>query len=224
MLDAKRKNGGSIAFMNCIIPQGKPPSRILRACASLAPKICFEVMCLLTILVAAKEENKDFWNELACLLGKHFSMLRAFGGAMSVPAGNPSVVVSDMKSFASIKSDQLIVVYKDVVPLSVKLTGERLVAVVDSSDSTVTEQVSATKLPAITCGLFARDTITLSSMNVDSAVIGIQRSISCFDGSRAEPQDIPVKLAKSVDSFTLMCAAAVLILSGNIKKLIKGKM
>jgi hypothetical protein len=86
------------------------------------------------------------------------------------------------------------------------------------------EHVSYTKLPAITCGLLNRDTISLSSISDSSAVLDIRREIRSLDDSIAEPQEIPIRLGKPSDNFALMAACAIIILSGIKDSLISGKM
>ena len=96
---------------------------------------------------------------------------------------------------------------------------DSLLAVVDSSNEEVLLHVSRTKLPAVTCGLSPRDTLTLSSIGEQSAVVSLQRAIVCLDGAVCEPQEIPVLLRAPADCFVLMAVAAVFILSGNISRL-----
>jgi hypothetical protein len=93
------------------------------------------------------------------------------------------------------------------------------VAVVDSANVAALRQIGESSLPAITCGLSARDTLTLTSFSRDSAVLAVQRSITCFDGTVFEPQETPFFLADAIDSFVLMAAGAVFLLTGNAEKL-----
>ncbi len=179
---------------------------------------------MIVVIVAAKKQNKDFISELVRLLEKHFITVRAYGGVLSVKKSNPAMIICDTQSFDTVKAENAIVIYKDILPIPQRLLDIRHgVAIVDSSNYQLSQALSDTGLPAITCGLHSRDTITLTSMGVDSAVIGIQRAIVNFDGSITEPQELPINFTKSIDRFTLMTAAAILILSGN-SHLLKGKM
>ena len=180
---------------------------------------------MITVLVAAEKQDKDFWNALSRLLGKYFATVRAYGQKLVLCKESPRLLLCDMQSFKAIDAERLIIVYKEPQPLTAKLkSAGNAVAVVDSSNDNLLEFVSSTHFPAITCGMLSRDTVTLSSMDVDSAVIDIRRPITCFDGTKAEPQEIPLRFAKPIDSFVLMTVAAVLILSGNIGLLSKGRM
>lgn len=137
-------------------------------------------------------------------------------GCLDARCDNAELILTDSDSFDLVYSDTAVVVFKEAGKLNVGFdTQKQVVAIVDSCNQDVMKLVSETELPAITCGLSARDTITLSSINEDSAVIDLQRSITCFDGKIMEPQEIPISLCSTIDSFALMCVAAIFILSGN---------
>ena len=89
-----------------------------------------------------------------------------------------------------------------------------LVAIADSSDPWILDQLAHRRLPALTCGLSHRDSFTLSSLTCDSAVISMQRPLHSFDGSITEPFELPVALARPVEPFTLLAAAAICCLLG----------
>ena len=121
------------------------------------------------------------------------------------------------------QGENMIIISKDIresYPMPVQ--GGNIVAIVDCGNERLVDFVSSTKLPAITCGLSPKDTITLSSIEEDSAVVTLQRAVTCFDGTVAEPQEIPVRLSGITDNFSLMAASAVFILTGNIDQLMDG--
>lgn len=179
---------------------------------------------MIAILVAADRQNKEFARETARLLEKHFVTVRAYGGVLSTKKSNPSMILCDLQSFDTIKAEKAIILCKDALPLPGSLLDVKNgVAVVDSSNYQQSPSLTDAGFPAITCGLHSRDTMTLSSIREDSAVIDIQRAILNLDGSRTEPQELPVCFDPSTDRFTLMAMVAVLILTGN-SHLLKGKM
>ena len=164
---------------------------------------------MVTILVADGKDDSDFFCALSRILGKHFD--------------NSELTLCDIKSFNPTGRDKVIVVYnKAQTTVFQPRDDATAVAIVDSSDEQLLGHVSDTRMPAITCGLRSRDTITLSSMAGDSAVIDLRRDISCLDGSTAEPQEIPLRRQKPHENFLLMAAAAILILSGKIEILKEG--
>lgn len=179
---------------------------------------------MISVVIAANEQDKKFWNAILNILNRNFSAVHCLGRTMDARCENAQLVVSDTKSFDLIYSDMAVIIYKDAVKIPVLFEApKQMVAVVDSCNKELPRLVSATNLPAVTCGLSPRDTITLSSINEDSAVIDVQRSITCFDGSVLEPQEIPVTLYSPIDSYTLMAAATIFILSGDTAKLFEVK-
>ena len=178
---------------------------------------------MITILVAAGEDDKDFFSELARMLSKHFVAARAYGQNIEATGARPEIMLCDLKNFSGAHTDKIIIVYKKPQTITAGPEGvSSAVAIVDSSDEKLLEHVCGTRLPAITCGLRSRDTITLSSIDTDSAVVDLRRSISCLSGGSAEPAEFPLRLENPTDSFLLMAVAAILILSGKTESLKEG--
>lgn len=178
------------------------------------------MLLLISVLVAASNQDKKFWNAFLNILSRNFSSIHCIGRTIDARCDNAQLVIADTKSFDLVYSDMSIVIYKDAMPMPVQLeTQKQSLAVVDSCNKELLQLVSGTNLPAITCGLSPKDTITLSSINDDSAVIDVQRSIICFDGSVVEPQEIPVTLNSPIDNFTLMAAATIFIVCGDTGRL-----
>lgn len=178
-----------------------------------------------TVLMGVGKNDRDFWHGLVRLLEKQFSMLELREGAVIVPDRPPQLLLCPMSALGEIRSRKVIALYKEPQAGELRLEGaQQVVAVVDSSNPNLAEQVSGTGFPAVTCGMSGKDTVTLSSIGADSAVINIQRSIQCFDGAVAEPQEIPLSLSRPRDGFLLMAAAAVFIATGNLPQLSKGKL
>ena len=180
---------------------------------------------MLAILVAASPEDRAFADSFSGYLRPHFSIVDTIGKTLQTDRSKPPIVICGMESFGQIDCEKIIIARKQAKPFDKKILGEgKAVAVVDSSDAGLLEHFSQTKIPAITCGLNRRDTISLSSMSESQAVLDIRRGITCFDGTVIEPQEIPVRMKAPAYCFSLMAAASVIILSGKIDILIKGKM
>ncbi|MCL2856872.1 MAG: hypothetical protein FWE19_04000 [Oscillospiraceae bacterium] len=164
---------------------------------------------MVTILVADSKDGSGFSCALSRILRRHFN--------------EEELRLCDIKNAQSTGDDNMIVVYKQLQPTAFRPQGDQTaVAIVDSSDEQLLRHVSDTRLPAITCGLRSRDTITLSSMAGESVVIDLRRSISCLNGDTAEPQEIPLRQLDPHENFLLMASAAILILSGKIECLKEG--
>lgn len=67
---------------------------------------------------------------------------------------------------------------------------------------------------AIICGMYARDTITLSSYDRDCALVALQRTLLSLNGEEIEPKEIKVHLRQSIPSSDIPLITAALLLNG----------
>ena len=175
---------------------------------------------MLSITIAASKHDKAFWQAIKTTLENNFSVIYACERQLIVNGDKPEMIIADIGSFDAIQTDETIIIFKDKLNINIDSSSmHNVIAVVDSSNEKLMRFVAATKLPAVTCGLSARDTITLSSISRDSAVISLQRSVVCLDGTQAEPQEIPVNICSICDNFALMAIASIYILSGKTEYL-----
>lgn len=70
------------------------------------------------------------------------------------------------------------------------------------------------KIPAISCGMGAKNTVTLSSLNGDCLLVSLQRKIVQTSGKSIEPAEFRIKLKKDYQPFSVMASATVLLLLG----------
>lgn len=69
-------------------------------------------------------------------------------------------------------------------------------------------------IPVISCGMGAKNTVTLSSINNDSLLATIQRSVTDMKGNEIEPEELKIKLKNKYQPFSIMASIAVLLISG----------
>lgn len=91
---------------------------------------------------------------------------------------------------------------------------EHALAVVHSENREALAFAAAHHLKTLTCGLSVRDTLTLSSLTDECAMVCLQREIRPFGGGIIEPGEIPVRLYAPVGRGELLLVAAVLLLCG----------
>lgn len=89
--------------------------------------------------------------------------------------------------------------------------------VMQTENQNAAELLSGWGIPVISCGMSVTDTLTLSSVGAEGAVVCLQRSIPTLDGATVEPFEAPLNLP--CDSYALLCVAAVLLLSGQAEVL-----
>ena len=97
----------------------------------------------------------------------------------------------------------------------------RAVAVVQSHHIAALDFAAQNHLKTLTCGLLHTDTLTLSSLQEESAVLCLQRAVSTFGGGITEPAEIPVTLQSALSRGELLVLASVLLLCGDLDYLSK---
>ena len=175
---------------------------------------------MVNVIVTAGAHEREFFNRLADMVNVFIPLVRVWKNEIIATSDSAGMLIADHESFKSISPQPRIIVFggKNNHDIS-HLMDERTVAVANSCMPEQLDYISAIKLPAITCGLYAKDTITLSSIEHDRAVINLQRSLTCFNGESAEPQEFPVCFDAPVDGYLLMAYGSILILTGNAKQL-----
>lgn len=68
--------------------------------------------------------------------------------------------------------------------------------------------------PVISCGMGAKNTVTLSSLGSASLLASLQRTVTDFVGNDIDPAEFKIKLTKKYSPFAVMASAAVLLLVG----------
>lgn len=86
-------------------------------------------------------------------------------------------------------------------------------AIVDAGNLAALSVLKKSGVSAITCGMSARDTLTLSSSKERSAAVCIQRQMVSLSGRTLDEREIPVSFESRHDPFSILAACAVLMLA-----------
>ncbi|MBQ8532141.1 MAG: hypothetical protein IJ432_01750 [Clostridia bacterium] len=78
------------------------------------------------------------------------------------------------------------------------------------------ELFSKSRIPVISCGMGAKNTITLSSINSETLLTTLQRTVTDINGNEIEPEEFKIKLKKEYLPFSVMASVAVMLLCGVI--------
>ncbi|MDR2909122.1 MAG: hypothetical protein LBU86_04490 [Oscillospiraceae bacterium] len=170
---------------------------------------------MVSVLMATDREDRHFNDTFFA-----YAQNGAFAGVPELfkEQRGLSHAVRDIEDVTAPVKGKTIIVFQRAAELPVSLIEpDKSVVLVDSSKGELLSIVSASGLPAITCGMSNKDTVTLSSMDDDSAVVDLRRSITGFDGIVIEPQEIPARCKRAPHRFALMAAAAVRLLSGTMR-------
>ncbi|MDL2233244.1 hypothetical protein LJC63_06655 [Ruminococcaceae bacterium OttesenSCG-928-L11] len=167
------------------------------------------------VIFDVNEDDKSFWHTVDRLLAKPYRLFSCYGGKILARPRYPDLFLAGAQSLGEISVHNSIVVYRDLLNprLLISHSGQA-VAIVDSANAAAVDHVAALQLPAITCGLSARDTITLSSIGSERAMINLQRAFHCIGGARVDPLETPVAITDAMDPYAVMASAAVCLLCG----------
>lgn len=86
--------------------------------------------------------------------------------------------------------------------------------VVSSSNRSALRTLGSRHRHAIICGMYSRDTITLSSYDRDCALVALQRTVLSLNGDEIEPREIKVHLKQSMPSADIPLITAAMLLNG----------
>lgn len=90
---------------------------------------------------------------------------------------------------------------------------EGLPVAVSSSNRSALRILGNRHRHAIICGMYARDTITLSSYDRDCALVALQRTVLSLNGEEIEPREIKVRLKQSMPSADIPLITAAMLLN-----------
>lgn len=173
---------------------------------------------MVTAVIIGSAPDRRIFSLLQRVLEKQGNLASLSPKGFNAPEAAPDFFLWDCARPGSINALNCLAVFKER-PADFEGMPPPLcsMAVVGSDNPQAIEFWAAAQRPAITCGFSPRDTITLSSMTDTSAVVAIQRTIPTFDGNTIEPVELPIELTTPVDSYSIMCAAAVLAYSGKLQ-------
>ncbi len=69
-------------------------------------------------------------------------------------------------------------------------------------------------IPVISCGMNSKNTVTLSSINNNTLLATLQRSLTDRAGNNIDPTEFKIHLKKKRTPFAVMASVAVLLLNG----------
>lgn len=92
------------------------------------------------------------------------------------------------------------------------MSSERISCIINSQNTTGLSKLVPLSLPVIVCGMSTRDSITISSLSDNYAVVSIQRELVLQSGKVLEPCDIKVMNTDGIYEDDILTISAVMIL------------
>lgn len=89
------------------------------------------------------------------------------------------------------------------------------IGICEDSNLKALELFKENKIPVISCGMNAKNTITLSSLD-KAVLVTLQRTITDINGKSILPGEYPINLSRSFSAFSVMASTAALLLHGVI--------
>lgn len=108
----------------------------------------------------------------------------------------------------------ILILKNGAIPPVRQVLSNNWIAVIDSQNENVGKILKGTGVTAVSCGMSARDTLSISSISEGTAMISLQRTIKTLQNMIVEPRDIEVDFMQELSPFLLLSACAVLLFSG----------
>lgn len=93
---------------------------------------------------------------------------------------------------------------------------ENIIGICEDCNQKALKIFSKSKIPVISCGMNSKNTITLSSINSNTLLATLQRTITDINGNEIEPEEFRLTTNKKYQPFSIMVCIAVLLLCGII--------
>lgn len=99
-----------------------------------------------------------------------------------------------------------------------QLFSKEIIGICEDCNKQALSVFSKSPVAVITCGMGAKNTVTVSHKSEHSILISLQRTITDIYGATLEPAEFLIQLKNNYSEFSLMASIAVLLLYGIIPK------
>ena len=86
--------------------------------------------------------------------------------------------------------------------------------VLESDNHRAAALLQNSHFPVVTCGMGAKDTLSVASLDDGNAVLSLQRSVAALDGRILEPHDFRVSICTGTGPRQILAVSMTLLLSG----------
>ncbi len=146
-------------------------------------------------------------------------ILKAYGGNYisdkAVFGGNGNFTIISRYKCSDINLKKGIAVFCDNTERFEKLIlPYGFIGICEENNRNALEIFKKSNTPVISCGMNSKNTVTLSSINSESLIASLQRTVSDFNFTEIEPTEFKIKLKKEYKPFSVMACVAILLLKG----------
>lgn len=128
--------------------------------------------------------------------------------------GGRFTVVSEYKKTDIKLKNGIAVFIDDTDRFDNQVFPDGIIGICEDANLAALKAFKACGTPVISCGMGAKNTVTLSSLGGATLLAALQRTVTDFKGEDVDPAEFKIKLTKKYSPFAVMASAAVLLLVG----------
>ena len=133
--------------------------------------------------------------------------------AVSSVGGQFTVISEYKKTDIKLKSG-IAVFIDDTDRFNNQIFPDGIIGICEDNNTAALKAFKDSETPVISCGMSAKNTVTLSSFGDASLLASLQRTLTDFKGNEIDPAEFRIKLTKKYSPFAVMASAAVLLIIG----------
>lgn len=145
---------------------------------------------MIPVFLLGEEHDAALRLPLCRILERYGGVLHICGAhAAQYAIGQARFLLCETSRLESIQAEQAILIFKSQQAISCGQLSlsDGVISILETENEAAARMLLHTGTTALTCGLTARDTLTLSSISDTAPVVTIQRAITTFDGHTLEP-------------------------------------
>ncbi len=128
--------------------------------------------------------------------------------------GNAFSVITLYKT-ADIKAKKGIAVFcDDTERFKNQFLPQGFIGICEDSNKNALNILKTNNIPVISCGMNSKNTITLSSINPNTLVTGLQRTVFDLNYNEILPTEFKITLKENYKPFSVMASVGILLLNG----------
>ena len=168
-----------------------------------------------TILLFGEAQDHTLRNALLPALERYGGVL--YAGERQIfrlTTEKPAFFVYDCERLPELYLDKGILLFKGSCtgnsPLSLP---DGFCCVLESDNHRAAALLQNSHFPVVTCGMGAKDTLSVASLDDGNAVLSLQRSVAALDGRILEPHDFRVSICTGTGPKQILAVSMTLLLS-----------
>ena len=171
---------------------------------------------MIPIILYGEKNDTSISIRLCRVLQRNGGVLHICDGNITeYSIGTPNFLIYETDDIENFNSSSGILLFKTSQNSNTQKAAlsDRIISIVESDNVAALKMLKDNGSDTVTCGMSSKDTITLSSIGENIAVLSIQREMKAVDGTAIQPSEIQVKLSKHIEGYPLLSVCAVLLLT-----------